>query len=75
MRAGEPPAIGPSMTESKSERAGVGEPTPFAGLNAVLAHLTDKVGEILGDNLVGLYLQGSFAVGDADEMSDAISWP
>lgn len=46
------------------------DPTPFEGLNAVLAHLTAKVGEILGDNLIGLYLQGSFAVGDADEMSD-----
>ncbi|HEY2482026.1 MAG TPA: aminoglycoside adenylyltransferase domain-containing protein [Caulobacteraceae bacterium] len=46
------------------------EPTPFEGLNAVLAHLTEKVGEILGENLTGLYLQGSFAVGDADEMSD-----
>src|SRR5579862_2913059 len=58
------------MPEPRPERAGVREPTPFAGLNAVLAHLTDKSGEILGDNLIGLYLQGSFAVGDADEMSD-----
>ncbi len=58
------------MPEPTSERAGVREPTPFDGLNTVLAHLTDKVGEILGDNLIGLYLQGSFAVGDADEMSD-----
>jgi hypothetical protein len=46
------------------------EPTPFEGLNAVLAHLTGEVRRILGDNLVGLYLQGSFAVGDADEHSD-----
>lgn len=45
-------------------------PTPFEGLNAVLAHLTEEAGAILGDSLVGLYLQGSFAIGDADEMSD-----
>lgn len=58
------------MQDPKHERALAREITPFAGLNAVLAHLTDHVRAILGDNLVGLYLQGSFAVGDADEMSD-----
>ena len=58
------------MQDPKHERAPAREITPFAGLDAVLAHLTDKVRAILGDNLVGLYLQGSFAVGDADEMSD-----
>jgi hypothetical protein len=46
------------------------EPTPFAGLNAVLQHLVDNVSAILGENLIGAYLQGSFAVGDADEHSD-----
>ncbi|MGH7025528.1 MAG: aminoglycoside adenylyltransferase domain-containing protein [Caulobacteraceae bacterium] len=45
-------------------------PTPFEGLNAVLAHLLERVRTVLGDNFVGAYLQGSFAVGDADEMSD-----
>ena len=45
-------------------------PTPFADLNAVLAHLVEQVRAVLGDNFVGAYLQGSFAVGDADEMSD-----
>src|SRR5258708_13769883 len=58
------------MQDPKHERAPAREITPSAGLDAVLAHLTDKVRAILGDNLVGLYLQGSFAVGDADEMSD-----
>ncbi len=58
------------MQDSKHERAPAREITPFAELNAVLAHLTDEVRAILGDNLVGLYLQGSFAVGDADETSD-----
>jgi hypothetical protein len=46
------------------------DPTPFADLNAVLAHFLSEVRQFLGDNLVGAYLQGSFAVGDADEHSD-----
>lgn len=44
--------------------------TKFPELNRVLAELTTRAGEILGDNLVGVYLQGSFAVGDADLRSD-----
>jgi predicted nucleotidyltransferase len=45
-------------------------PTPFADLNAVLAHFLTEVRAVLGENFVGAYLQGSFAVGDADEHSD-----
>ena len=45
-------------------------PTPFADLNDVLADLVASLREVLGDELVGAYLQGSFAVGDADEHSD-----
>jgi predicted nucleotidyltransferase len=44
--------------------------TPFADLNEVLAELVDGVNAVLGDNFCGAYLQGSFAVGDADEHSD-----
>lgn len=47
-----------------------GTPTPYPELNAVLAYLLDGVGDCLGDNLVGAYLQGSFAVGDYSEYSD-----
>lgn len=36
----------------------------------VVQALTDGVRPILGDNFVGAYLQGSFAVGDADRDSD-----
>jgi len=36
-------------------------PTPFAELNAVLAELVGKLRTLLGDNLLGAYLQGSFA--------------
>lgn len=40
------------------------QPTPFAGLNAVLDKLVTSVQAILGDNFLGAYLQGSFALGD-----------
>jgi predicted nucleotidyltransferase len=45
-------------------------PTCFADLNQLLTDLTTSVQLRLGDNFVGVYLQGSFAVGDADEDSD-----
>lgn len=45
-------------------------PTPYPELDAVLAELVAGARAILGDNFVGAYLQGSFAVGDADEHSD-----
>jgi predicted nucleotidyltransferase len=45
-------------------------PTEYAELNGVLVELTERAMEILGENFVGAYLQGSFAVGDADLHSD-----
>jgi hypothetical protein len=45
-------------------------PTPYAELNGVLAELVSGMLEVLGKKLVGVYLQGSFAVGDFDEHSD-----
>jgi hypothetical protein len=45
-------------------------PTQYAELNEVLRDLTERAAGILGDNFVGAYLQGSFAVGDADMHSD-----
>jgi hypothetical protein len=45
-------------------------PTDFADLNAVLRELVTGAEAILGDNFCGAYLQGSFAVGDADVYSD-----
>ncbi|MDP3633509.1 nucleotidyltransferase domain-containing protein [Phenylobacterium sp.] len=44
--------------------------TPYADLNGVLHQLVTRARAVLGDNFVGAYLQGSFAVGDADEQSD-----
>ena len=45
-------------------------PTPFRELNDVLAVFVAGVRAILGANFCGAYLQGSFAVGDADVHSD-----
>jgi predicted nucleotidyltransferase len=44
--------------------------TPYAELNIVLHDLVHSMQEILGNNFVGAYLQGSFAVGDFDIHSD-----
>jgi predicted nucleotidyltransferase len=44
--------------------------TPYPELDAVLRELVSSVRQILRDNFVGAYLQGSLAVGDFDEHSD-----
>ncbi len=46
------------------------DPTPYPALNRVLEHLVGSAQEILADNFVGAYLQGSFAIGDFSEYSD-----
>ncbi len=45
-------------------------PTPYPDLNAFLAEWLAGVREALGDDLVGAYLHGSFAIGDFDRHSD-----
>jgi predicted nucleotidyltransferase len=45
-------------------------PTPYPALNAVLEDLVRGARSALAESFVGAYLQGSFAVGDADEYSD-----
>ncbi len=45
-------------------------PTPYPDLNEVLRDMVDSNKAILGDKLAGIYLQGSFAVGDFDRHSD-----
>src|SRR5215831_7656192 len=45
-------------------------PTPYLALNAVLEDLVRGARSALAESFVGAYLQGSFAVGDADEHSD-----
>ena len=44
--------------------------TKFPELNNILRAFVDGIRPILDDNLVGVYLQGSFAVGAGDEHSD-----
>jgi len=44
--------------------------TPYQELNQVLQELLSRVSGVLGNPLIGIYLQGSFAVGDFDEHSD-----
>ncbi|HEX3051794.1 MAG TPA: aminoglycoside adenylyltransferase domain-containing protein [Aggregatilineaceae bacterium] len=46
------------------------KPTPYVDLNEVLGELVRSIQGILGAQLTGFYLQGSFAVGDFDEHSD-----
>ncbi|HEX4124102.1 MAG TPA: aminoglycoside adenylyltransferase domain-containing protein, partial [Tepidisphaeraceae bacterium] len=46
-------------------------PTLYPDLNAVLDDLTRSVAAILCDNFYGACLQGSFALGDFDQHSDA----
>jgi hypothetical protein len=57
-------------TMSQPRWAADPEPTPFTQLNEVLRALISRAGAILNGNMVGAYLQGSFAVGDADLRSD-----
>jgi predicted nucleotidyltransferase len=45
-------------------------PTRYDDLNDVLAAFLASSEEILGESFCGAYLQGSFALGDADEHSD-----
>ncbi len=45
-------------------------PTPYDDLNRVLRDLVNSVRVALGEQFVGAYLQGSFAVGDFDAHSD-----
>jgi hypothetical protein len=44
--------------------------TSFVELDAVLSQLVDVACAVFGNDLVGVYLHGSFAVGDFDEHSD-----
>jgi predicted nucleotidyltransferase len=44
--------------------------TPFPELNTVLANFVTSIEAILGSDLFGVYLVGSFALGDADQHSD-----
>jgi predicted nucleotidyltransferase len=44
--------------------------TPYPELDTVLETYAQQLQEVLGNNFVGMYLQGSLAVGDFDLSSD-----
>ncbi len=46
------------------------QPTLYPDLNAVLQELVESIQAVLGQDFIGAYLQGSFAVGDFDLHSD-----
>ena len=46
------------------------DPTPYPELNIVLRELVRSIEEVLHEDFIGAYLQGSFAVGDFDRHSD-----
>ena len=46
------------------------QPTPYPDLNALLEEFVSQTRASLGDDLIGLYLVGSFALGGFDEDSD-----
>jgi predicted nucleotidyltransferase len=53
-----------------TEEAAASAPTLFPELNELLAELVARVESILGDNFVGAYLVGGFALGGGDLQSD-----
>jgi hypothetical protein len=54
--------------EGSSEHTG--RPTPYSDVNAIVSDLTAGMLAVLGDQVIGLYLDGSLANGDFDEISD-----
>lgn len=45
-------------------------PTPFPEVNAILQELLEGIQGVLGEHLIGMYLEGSLANGDFDQDSD-----
>ncbi len=50
------------------------QPTPYPDVNALLRLLLDGVRDILGDQLVGMYLYGSLSLGDFDPDSSDVDF-
>jgi len=46
------------------------DPTRYTDLNRVLEELAHRIQSILGEQCIGIYLQGSFALGGGDPYSD-----
>jgi predicted nucleotidyltransferase len=45
-------------------------PTPYPDVNEILSLLFSRAQEVLGDQLLGMYLHGSLANGGFDQASD-----
>jgi predicted nucleotidyltransferase len=45
-------------------------PTPYPEVNAILQELLEGIQSVLGEHLMGMYLEGSLANGDFDQDSD-----
>ena len=45
-------------------------PTPFPDVNEIVRDLRARITAILGDHVIGMYLDGSLALGDFDDASD-----
>ena len=56
-----------SAPGSKPERTACHRATPYEELNGVLHELVGGIDSALGDQLVGVCLQGSFAVGEPSD--------
>jgi hypothetical protein len=56
--------------EHLEKPAGAATATQFPELNELLVSFVDRIRSILGGNLVGVYLTGSFALGGGDAASD-----
>lgn len=50
------------------------QPTPYPDVNAMLHTLLTNAQTVLGDNLLGMYLDGSLALGDFDSQSSDIDF-
>src|SRR5215208_6057450 len=46
------------------------DPTPYPEVNAILQELLEGIQGVLGEHLIGMYLEGSLANGDFDQDSD-----
>src|SRR5690242_3275903 len=50
------------------------QPTPYADVNAVLAHFLRQIRAVLGGQFRGMYLDGSLALGDFNPQTSDIDF-
>jgi hypothetical protein len=57
-------AHGAKLATNKMDTEKIRGLTPYQDINSLLAYWTEKAKNILGENVVGLYLSGSLSYGD-----------